>query len=93
MMPTNVNTPKAELKFPVEWEFRIIVFSDQLDSAKKGLESVFCRFGNFRPLTQGDASKQGKYQVLSTQMTMIDRAMLDAISRELAAVPGVKMIL
>lgn len=86
-------SPKPEIKFPAEWEFRIIVMTDQLEEAVVGLKGVFLRFGENPEIKRRETSRQGKYQALCARMTMPDRPTLDAISRELAAVPGVKMIL
>ncbi|MCQ2353203.1 MAG: DUF493 domain-containing protein [Victivallaceae bacterium] len=87
------SSPKPEIKFPAEWEFRIIVMGDQSEKTVSGLQDVFRRFGEDPAIERRETSKQGKYQALCAKMTMPDRSTLDAISRELAAVPGVKMIL
>ncbi len=85
--------PKQEIKFPAQWEFRIIAMADQLEETVADLKGVFLRFGENPEIERKETSKQGKYQALCAKMMMPDRITLNAISRELAAVPGVKMIL
>ncbi|MCQ2378284.1 MAG: DUF493 family protein [Victivallaceae bacterium] len=83
----------SEVQFPAPWEFRIIVVAAEADAAAPKIAALLSRFGTPSPLRKTEASKTGKYQTLFTSMTMPDRASLDAIAKELAVIPGVKMVL
>lgn len=89
-----MTTPqKQELKFPVDWEFRIVCESTQTAAVRTAAE-IFLKEHNVTPeFSDGLASKGGKYGTLKFPVTLTDRAMMNTLANGLAALPGVKFVL
>ncbi len=83
-----------ELKFPVSWKFRIIVETAAVAAAEAALREVFQRWGLTPELTSGAGSRSGTYRTLATsELEIVSRAQLEGLARDLAAVPGVRVVL
>lgn len=83
---------KAELEFPVEWTFRIIV-EGSVDSVRMELAQVFHKFAMAPELKDGKVSAGGRYQTLMAEVTIPDRLVFEALPEALGKVSGVKMVL
>ena len=77
MSSANKKINGQELKFPVDWEYRIIVEADKLEAA----------------VHEGLRSEGGRYRTLKAPVVLTGREMMNALSAALAAVDGVKFLL
>ena len=84
---------QAEIEFPVEWTFRIIVESAAAAAALPVLRMIFAGFGKYPELTEGRGSSGGKYGTWQAQVTLSDRRELEELPKQLSQVPGVRMVL
>lgn len=82
----------AELRFPVECALRVI-YDQSAANVPAAAEAVLRRHGMGETWTPGRSSAGGRYLTLGVTVTMPDRAALEAIPAELAAIPGVRMVL
>lgn len=83
---------KAELQFPVECALRVIYEKTAAD-VPAAAAAVLRKHGMGETWEPGRASSGGRYLTLGATVTMPDRATLEAIPAELAAIPGVRMVL
>jgi len=83
---------KAELEFPVDWCFRIIVESSS-ETAEAALHAVFHDYGLSPELRPGKSSAGGRYRTLEAQVSIANREIWEKLPVSLHAVSGVKMVL
>ena len=86
------NNP-GELEFPLDWEVRIIAFSDQLESVKEAARCCLLTVDPDSSIDVGKASGAGSYTALRAKSRIASRSQLERISGTLAALPGVKMLM
>ena len=81
------------LKFPVDWENRIIVEAAREGSVREEVEN--CLTSHKIPLSihEGLHSESGRYRTLKVAVTLQNREMMDSLSADLAKIPGVKFLL
>ena len=84
---------QAQIEFPVEWTFRIILESAAAAAALPVLRMVFAGFGKNPELVEGRGSAGGKYATWQAQVTLADRRELEELPKQLSQVPGVRMVL
>lgn len=82
-----------ELKFPVDWEFRIVVESAKEEAARKAVAECLASHGVAADITDGLRSGGGRYQTLRAAVTLKDREMMNSLSADLAKVDGIKFLL
>jgi putative lipoic acid-binding regulatory protein len=82
----------GELKFPVDWQYRITVLADATNAPEDFIRILRLHGSDTMPV-KGNVSKSGKY--ISWQIPVIfrDRAMMESLSQALGAVDGVKFVL
>ena len=83
----------AEIVFPLDWEFRIVALSGQIDRVQAVCLGILHRTDNNAIITRGLESKGGKYITLRATCRINDRDILKTVSDALAAVDGVKMLI
>ena len=86
-------TSGHEIRFPVDWEFRIIVDADLAAAAKPLLAACFEKHEIATTLHEGLDSKNGRYRSVKAPLVLTDREMMNQLAAELASVPGVKFVL
>lgn len=81
------------LKFPVDWEYRIIVEAAREGGVREEVEN--CLTSHKIPLSihEGLHSESGRYRTLKVAVTLQNREMMDSLSADLAKIPGVKFLL
>ena len=81
------------LKFPVDWEYRIIVEAAREGGVREEVEN--CLTSHKIPLSihEGLHSESGRYRTLKVAVTLQNREMMDSLSADLAEIPGVKFLL
>lgn len=88
-----IESIKAELHFPLEWEFRVIVEAQKAESARLALSEVLAKFGKKADWHAGLNSKNGRYLTFKTALVLSSKAMMEELAADLAAVEGVKFVL
>lgn len=83
----------AEIVFPLDWEFRIVALSGQIDRVQAVCLGILHRTDSAAVISRGLESKGGKYITLRASCHISDREVLKAVSDALAAVDGVKMLI
>jgi len=81
---------KPEIEFPVKWNYKIIV-NDV--SAKAELEEVLSDHGYSKNVTEGNASKTGKFQAYRVSVTFNDQESMDKLSKAFGSLACVKFML
>ncbi len=82
-----------ELKFPVDWEYRIIVDAAREENVRKEVEGCLRSHGISPTIHEGLHSGGGKYRTLKVPVTLLDRGMMDSLSADLAKIEEVKFLL
>jgi len=82
-----------ELKFPVDWEYRVVVESDKADAAREAIGKCLESHGIFSKVTEGLRSGGGRYRTLRAAVTLKDREQMNRLSTDLGKVDGVKFLL
>ena len=82
-----------ELKFPVDWEYRIIVDAAREGSVRNEVEETLRAHGVSPKVQEGLHSEGGRYRTLKVPATLLDRGMMDTLSADLAKIEGVKFLL
>lgn len=82
-----------ELKFPVDWEFRIIVDAAAADTARPAIIACVEKHGIDPAIHDGLDSKQGRYHSFKVPVLLTDREMMNRLAGEFAAIDGVKFVL
>ena len=84
---------KAEIEFPLDWEFRIVSMADQVSAVQAECLGIMHRTDSAAAISRGLESRGGKYITLRATCHIQDRDILKAVSDALAAVNGVKMLI
>ncbi len=91
--PKGGNPAAAELKFPVDWEFRIVLESDLYDPVRQGVTACLKAHGAAAELADGQHSGGGKYRTIRARTVLTSRKMMEKLAADLAAVKGVRFLL
>jgi len=82
-----------ELKFPVDWEYRIVTETDRIEEVREAVVKCLEANGVFCGVTEGLRSGGGRYRTLRAAVTLRDRDMMNRLGVELGKVDGVKFLL
>lgn len=77
--------------YPSDFHFRIIAEGNL--RREDGLDAVLSRYCVVSPLSQGNASRGGRYLSLACSVRMSSRKEHAAFDKELRAVEGVRVVL
>ena len=91
--PANNPFGKAELKYPVEWNFRIIAVAAQADSVLAEVQKVMSRSKVTKPLELTSKSKEGTYQTMTFSAELASHTEMEILDGALKAIPGVKVVI
>jgi len=86
-----MNEP-SELRFPVRCALRIIYEGDP-EAVRNAAQAILGEYLMSERWEPGRQSAAGRYRTLGVTVTMPDRAVLEALPKRLAAIPGVRMVL
>ncbi|MDD3885349.1 MAG: DUF493 family protein [Victivallaceae bacterium] len=83
-----------ELKFPVQWEFRVAVEAARSDEVRNLLPGVLSSAG-LEPgeIADGLRSGTGRYVTLKTRVMLPSHEAMDKAASLIAALPGVRFVL
>ena len=91
--PANNPFGKAELKYPVEWNFRFIAVAAQEDSVFAEVQKVMARSKVTKPLELTSKSKEGTYQTMTFSAELASHTEMEILDGALKAIPGVKVVI
>lgn len=91
--PANNPFGKAELKYPVEWSFRIIAAASQADSVFDEVQKVMARCKIVKPLELTTKSKEGTYQTMTFTAELASHTEMEILDTALKAISGVKIVI
>lgn len=91
--PANNPFGKAALKYPVEWNFRIIAVAAQADSVFAEVQKVMARSKVTKPLELTSKSKEGTYQTMTFSAELASHTEMEILDGALKAIPGVKVVI
>jgi len=81
------------LQFPLVWHARLIVLAE-VAGTREGIEQTFAALGlTLSDLRQGSVSSSGRYRTWQISANIPDLSLFRAVSKALADLPGVKMLL
>ena len=83
---------EKKIGFPCRWEFRLAVEAPLAATAREAARRILAAKDPAAEVTAGENSARGRYAALRAAATVASRAELDEICRELAAVPGFKLL-
>ncbi|MDD5596975.1 MAG: DUF493 family protein [Victivallaceae bacterium] len=83
---------KQEIKFPVDWSYRIIVDAANPNCCGAIID-LLKESGIKAELEKKDKSANGKYQAYRLPVVFESREMMEDLGRKLAKVAGVKFLL
>ncbi len=82
-----------EIRFPVDWEFRIIVEAEKAEAAKPRIVDCLERREIVPAIHEGLGSSGGRYTSFKVPVLLTGREMMNRLAAELAAIDGVKFVL
>ena len=85
-------TGKKEIAFPCRWEFRLAVEAPLAAAARAAALRILAARDPAAEVTAGESSARGRYAALRAAAAVASREELDAVCRELATVPGFKLL-
>ena len=91
--PANNPFGKAELKYPVVWNFRIIAQAAKTGSVFAEVQQIISACKVKKNLELTSKSKEGTYQTMTFAAELSSHAEMEAIDARLKAVDGVKVVI
>ncbi|OGV39406.1 MAG: hypothetical protein A2020_09270 [Lentisphaerae bacterium GWF2_45_14] len=82
-----------ELKFPVDWTYRIIVSSEEKESALAEIKEILAKHAIESPVEEGRGSSKGRFSSLRVKVHFEDKVSMELLSTELSQVKHVKFLL
>lgn len=81
----------AELKFPRDWEYRIIIAEAARPISEEGIAEVL--MGKEVSVSAGESSRTGAYGTIVVRLRVSSKAEMEELAGKLTKVTGVKFIL
>ncbi len=85
------NIKDAELKFPRDWEYRIIIAEAARPISEEGIAEVF--MGRKVIVSAGESSRTGAYGTIVVKLRVNSREDMEELAGKLTKVTGVKFLL
>ena len=82
-----------ELKYPLEWTFRIVAEKDFAEDVRRDIAEIAAKYDVPCVLSDGLVSKGGNYVTIKFTVTVRDRDMFAGIGDALGTIKGVKFVL
>lgn len=82
-----------ELKYPLEWTFRIVVVKASAEDVRREVAVVAEKYDVPCELSDGLVSSNGSYVTIKFPVVVRDRDMFVGIGDDLGAIKGVKYLL
>lgn len=81
----------AELKFPRDWEYRIIIAEAARPISEEGIAEVL--MGREVSVSSGESSRSGAYGTIVVRLRVSSREDMEGLAQKLTKVTGVKFLL
>lgn len=81
----------AELKFPRDWEYRIIIAEAARPISEEGIAEVL--MGREVAVSAGETSRTGAYGTIVVKLRVSSKKEMEELAGKLAKVTGVKFLL
>lgn len=81
----------AELKFPRDWEYRIIIAEAARPIAEEQIAEIL--MGREVAVSTGESSRSGAYGTIVVQLKVQSRSEMEELGGKLSKVTGVKFLL
>lgn len=81
----------AELTFPRDWEYRIIIAEAARPIAEEGIAEIL--MGREISVSAGESSRTGAYGTIVIQLKVESKAEMEELAGKLGKVTGVKFLL
>ena len=81
----------AELKFPRDWEYRIIIAEAARPIAEEGIADVL--MGRKVAVSVGETSRTGAYSTIVVKLRVNSKSEMEELANKLTKVTGVKFLL
>lgn len=82
-----------ELKFPVDWTYRIIVTAEGRESAATEIRDILAKHSVTSPLEDGHESSSSRFFSYRVTVHFNDKVSMELLSTELSQVKHVKFLL
>lgn len=82
-----------ELKFPLDWTYRIIVTAEGSESAAEEIRGILAKHSVTAPLTKGNESSSSRFISYRVKVHFKDKVSMELLSTELSQVKHVKFLL
>ena len=91
--PANNPFGKNELKYPVEWNFRIIAVAAHTDNVFDEVQKVMARCKITKALELTSKSKEGTYQTMTFSAEISSHTEMEILDTALKSIPNVKVVI
>lgn len=91
--PVNKPFGNNELKYPVQWNFRIIAVAAKADSVFEEVQKVMARCKVVTPLQLAAKSKEGTYQTMTFAAELASHTEMEILDTALKSIDGVKVVI
>ena len=82
---------QAELTFPRDWEYRIIIAEAARPIAEEGIADIL--MGRSVSVANGESSRSGAYGTIIVRLRVSSREDMEGLAQKLSKVTGVKFLL
>lgn len=82
---------QAELTFPRDWEYRIIIAEAARPIAEEGIADIL--MGRAVSVANGESSRSGAYGTIIVRLRVSSREDMEGLAQKLSKVTGVKFLL
>ena len=82
-----------ELKFPVDWTYRIIVSAEGRESAANEIKGILAKHSVTSPLVDGNESSSSRFFSMRVTVHFEDKVSMELLSSELSHIKHVKFLL
>ena len=86
-----MDSKRAELEFPLDWQWRVVAV--RRGGIEADLAAALKSQGHDAVPTEGRRSSGGSYATFQVAVRLADRGAMDGLAAALAAVEGVKFLL
>lgn len=87
------NTCEQEIKFPLDWTYRIIIESAKEASVLPEIKKLMVEFGVQSELKATSVSSSGTYKTFSFSKNLSSREEMENIANTIHALDGVKVVI
>lgn len=84
---------EQEIKFPVDWTYRVIVVSSKEEAVVAAIKQIMLKFGVLDDLKLANVSSSGTYKTYSFRKQLNCREEMENIANSVSDIDGVKVVI